>query len=345
MRSGLIVLTVGETSLEAECWRGRRLLWTAQAEYASPSDLEPAVARLASEAGRGPRPRRLEVRLSKPVVQLRALRDLPPVRPSMLPALVAQQAGRFFRRNGVPLVTDAAWEGGGKRQRSRVSVLAAAVEEPVAQALVEGARAAGLVLESISPMGHNGARRLRLFPTADRERRRQQARISLRRLATAVGCLWVSVAGVHWYRLEAQQRSVAQELASLQAPLAALARVQGGVRDARAALKAIERDSALRWDPVRVLGAVTGALPDSSFLSSFDLDGKGQAVLTGFARHATEVVAALERSPFVSAPHLEGTVGREVIGGREWDRFTVSFGLAGAIAPGLAPKPESGGER
>src|SRR6266511_6201537 len=53
--------------------------------------------------------RRLRVTLERPPAQTRTLTDLPPVRDRDLASLVANQAGRFFRRNGTALVTDATW--------------------------------------------------------------------------------------------------------------------------------------------------------------------------------------------------------------------------------------------
>src|SRR2546430_16248595 len=82
-----------------------------------------------------------------PPVQLRALSGLPPVKPWHLAALVAQQAGRFFRKNRQPLLTDAGWVGKGE---ARVAP-APAGEEPLVQAHVGRARAARAALETDAP--------------------------------------------------------------------------------------------------------------------------------------------------------------------------------------------------
>src|SRR2546422_2041413 len=94
--------------------------------------------------------------------QMRTLTDLPPVKPRALRALVAHQASRFFRCNGHALVTDATWIENGTARAAR----AAAVEEPVAEAIAAGARAAGLVLETVAPAGEDAP--LTLLPTSER---------------------------------------------------------------------------------------------------------------------------------------------------------------------------------
>ncbi|HEV8197336.1 MAG TPA: hypothetical protein VGP87_11885, partial [Gemmatimonadales bacterium] len=122
--------------LEARLQRGGSVLWSGQAEYHGRAELADAIARLVAEPALVKPGRRLRVELVRPVVQLRTLADLPPVRVSHLRALVEQQAHRYFRKNGVPLVLDATWS----ERKRRVTVHAAAVEEPVVNAIVEGAR-------------------------------------------------------------------------------------------------------------------------------------------------------------------------------------------------------------
>ena len=107
MRGALLRLRIGRSSLRAEAVERGSVTWAGEASYGELGELADAIARLAAEPPRACR--RLSVALERPPVQLRDLRDLPPVRPRHLAALVAQQAGRFFRRNGQPLVTDAIW--------------------------------------------------------------------------------------------------------------------------------------------------------------------------------------------------------------------------------------------
>src|SRR5881296_3297707 len=95
-------LRVTRTTLRAEAVHRGAVTWTAEASYADAAELSDAIARLAAEAPE--RCRRLGVTLERPPVQVRTLADLPPVKQRELRALVAHQAGRFFRRNGHPLV-------------------------------------------------------------------------------------------------------------------------------------------------------------------------------------------------------------------------------------------------
>src|SRR2546429_7188921 len=141
-------LRIGRSTLRAEAIERGSVTWAGEASYANLAELADAIGRLAAEPPRSCRC--LAVSLDRPPMQLRSLTDLPPVKPRHLAALVAQQAGRFFRKNGQPLVTDAAWVGKGPTRMAR----AAAVEEPLVEPIAAGARAAGLWLETIAPAGH-----------------------------------------------------------------------------------------------------------------------------------------------------------------------------------------------
>ncbi len=151
MSRALLRLRIGRSTLRAESVRRGTVTWTAEATYADVVELADAIARLAAEAPE--RCWRVAVRLERPPVQVRTLGDLPPVKSRELRALVAHQAGRFFRRNGHPLVTDATWLGEGPGRVAKV----AAVEEPLVEAIAAGARAAGLWLETA--LGRSGRAR------------------------------------------------------------------------------------------------------------------------------------------------------------------------------------------
>src|SRR5207249_299653 len=154
--------------------------------------------------------------LDRPPVQLRTLSELPPVKPRHLAALVAQQAGRFFRKNGQPLVTDATWVGKGA---TRVAD-AAAVEEPLVEAIAAGARAAGLWLEMIAPA--EAGVMLSLLPRSERQSRERKAVRRTRRLALATCGLWLGAGALFVGRLFWERRAVERELAALAQPLAAV---------------------------------------------------------------------------------------------------------------------------
>src|SRR5437773_6431919 len=176
-RSPVLHLRVGRSTLRAEAVEHGSVTWAGESPYGELGELADAIARLAAEPPRTCR--RLVVGLDRPPVQLRTLTDLPPVKPQHLAALVAQQAARFFRKNGQPLVTDAAWVGTGPTRVAH----AAAVDEPLVEAIAAGARAAGLWLETIAPAGEEAP--LTLLPRSERESRERAARARTRRLTVA----------------------------------------------------------------------------------------------------------------------------------------------------------------
>ena len=314
-------LRVGGARVRAEAVRGRAVVWAGEAHYASAGELAEVVARLAAEGP--PACRRASVALEHPPVQLRTLTDLPPVNRRELRALVAHQALRFFRRNGAPLVTDAAWIRQGTVQAAR----AAAVAEPLVEAITAGARAAGLAVERIAPADEPAA--LDLLPISERLRRERAVRKLVRRLAIATGAVWFTVGGLTLARIVIEGHTVEHDLATLAAPLAAVLAARRELHDANATLDAVTAAEALRTRPLAMLAAVTRALPDSAVLTSLAWSEAGSGVTSGIARHAADVVAGLDRSDAVAAPRLEGPVVRELRAGRDWERFTIVFGRTG----------------
>jgi hypothetical protein len=320
-QSGLLRLRVGRTSVRAEAlWRGG-VTWAGETTYATLPELSDAIARLAAEPAE--RCRRLQVTLERPLVQMRTLAGLPPVKQRDLAALVAHQPGRFFRKNGAPLVTDAVWERNGKTQLAR----AAAVEETVALAVVTGARAAGLLLESIAP--NDEGTPLSLLPSAERAARAWSERRGVRRLAFAAVGLWAVLGGLVAARLVLARRAVERDFAALGRPLAAVLEARRELRMADATVRAVAEAERTRGRSLALLGAVTAALPDSAVLTALSWNAGGSGMLIGSARRAAEVVARLERGGVVAAPRLEGPVVREAVAGRGWERFTIVFGAAG----------------
>lgn len=98
------------------------------------------------------------------------------------------------------------------------------------------------------------------------------------------------------------------------------------MRTAREMTEAVAAAELGAHDLTRRLADLAGALPDSAFLTSLTISAGGDGAVTGYARRAAEVVASLERAGGIRAPRLEGRLAREVLGGREWDRFTIAFG-------------------
>ncbi len=234
--------------------------------------------------------------------------------------MVAHQAGRFFRKNGTPLVTAAVWVKSGTEQ----VVHAAAVEEPVVEAIVAGARAAGLAVLSIAPAERDHG--LLLLPTSERAARARAERSLLRRLGIANAGVWTLVAGLFGGRLLWEGRSVERQLQALQAPLAAVLAARRELRDAGATLGALAQADRDRAKSVAMLDAVTAALPDSAVLTSLAWHADGSGFVTGAARRAALVLARLERAHALPVPRFEGAIVRETVAGREWERFTIVFG-------------------
>ena len=315
---GALHLRIGRSALRAEAMYLGAVAWAGESSYADVAELADAIARLAAEAPR--RCRRLRVALERPPVQVRSLGKLPPVKARELKALVAHQAARFFRRNGSPLVTDAAWVEGAS---TRV-VRAAAVEEPLVEAIAAGARAAGLVLDTIVPADETAP--LRLLPTSERARRERVARRRTRALAVTACGVWFATGALFVTRLAVERRTVERELAALQQPLAAVMAARRELRDAEATVNAVAAAELLRGRSLAALVSITRALPESSVLMSLAWNDAVSGVLSGAARRAGDVVAQLERARALPAPRLEGPVVRETFGGRDWERFTIVFG-------------------
>jgi hypothetical protein len=215
----ILVVHVAAGTARAELMRNGRLLWAAESPFATPSDLREALAQLVSGESMPARPAKLRIRLDAPLAQVRSLHDLPPVRTRHLKALVAAQSERFFRRNGAPLVTDAAWAAG---RRLGAVVLAAAAEEPWITAILEGAAAGGRSVESIRPAGRGAELGLELLSPAERRRRHRRARLAIGRLAVVAALLWASAAAVWAVRFDRERRAVDAEITRLRAPADAI---------------------------------------------------------------------------------------------------------------------------
>ena len=324
MRSDLMILSVGETRLEARLQRGGQVLWNGRIEYHDRKDLLDAIAALVAEPALVKPGKRLLVELERPVVQLRTLQDIPPVRASQLRALVEQQDHRFFRKNGSPLVVDAV------RMGNQRSVRAAAAEEPMIDAIAEGARAGGFYLEDIRPVEWPNPL-LSLLPNIERDRRRRLARLSLRRLGAVVLLLWSGAVVIGIGSHLRQARAVDRELARLSQPVAALQEARRQERLIQETIAALDLEQARRSRITGMLGAIAGALPDSAFITSLTIDSAGTGQIAGYARRGSEVLARLDAAQAVVAPALDNQGSRQSVAGREWEVFSIRFGESGDL--------------
>lgn len=303
----LLRLVIGRDRVRANVARGKSVAWAAERTYETLDQLTESVARLAQEAT--PRCRQAVVELERPPAQLRLLADLPPVRPRALKALVAQGAGRFFRRNGMPLSTDAVW----LQSDGRVVCRAAAVPEPLLEAIVAGVRAAALSLHTIRPVLDSTG--LMLLPASERAARRSRSRKALRGLMAGAALVWLLAGAAFLVRLAAERRSVLRDLAALQRPLADALTVRRKVHEARETLDAVAVSRVQRTSGLAALAAITSALPDSAVITSLAWSIDSGGLVVGAARRPETLPAALARagiavrldsSPAASSPTLTG---------------------------------------
>ncbi len=314
----MLRLRVGRTTARAELVRGSKVLWVGEAPFGTPEELGEAVSQLAAQEALPARPAALRVELEASLAQLRTLHDLPPVRTAQLRALVATQAARFFRRNGKPLVTDACWTG--REARRQGTALAAAVEEPWLEALTEGARVAGLPVETIGPAELPEGARLMLLPPAERRRRRERALLSVRRLGTVACLTWLAAAGVFIARRQQERADVEREIAGLEQSALAVSEARRAVGEAARMLETLDRAERDRLLLLSRLSAVAAALPESAFLTALVVGLGGRGELSVVARRSAAVLNALDQS------RINGSVVRETIARRDWERFTIAFG-------------------
>ena len=321
MKRARLVLRVCPSTVRAEAVRGGAVVWAAEAGHSGPADLAAAIAELAGEPVVQGACRRADVMLERPLVQLRTLEGIPPVGDRALSALVANQAGRYFRRNGKPLVAAAVWAE--RRARDRRTVAAAATEEPWLDAIAAGVRGSRLELGAIRPV--DGPAGLELISTSERTARRGRARLGMRRLAGVAAAAWVLAGTCAVGRLLLERRAIEREIAMLAAPAAAATEARRAVGHALRTIEAVNATDASRGGAIRRLGLVVGALPRSAWLTSVQWDSAGAGLMTGSAERAADVVAGLERAGVI-APRLEGTPVREASPDGPRERFTVRFG-------------------
>jgi hypothetical protein len=326
--SAVLHLRVGSGTIQAQLTRRSRTLWTGTASFEGPADLGEAIAQLAVEESLPQRPTGLRVELQPPLAQVRTLAGLPPIRTAALRSLVANQSGRFFRRNGEPLVTDAVWV---RRSKGAATVArAAAAEEPWVDAIVRGARAGALSLDAIVPSATSADEGFQLISPAERSRQTRLELLALRRLGLLAAGLWLLAAfavGLGWER---ERRHLDRELAAVAAPLRAVLTARRAAGSAAQMVETIEQQQGERTAIVRQVAMIAEAMPDSAYLTFLSLDGKGMGEMTGMAPRATSVVSALERRAAAVGPKLIGSAVREPMGGEELESFRVAFGPGGA---------------
>lgn len=266
-------LTIGMGVVNAELVRRGAVVWAAQAEYATVEELTRAIAELGAAEG-APRGRhRVHVTLDPGIAQVRRLAEIPPVGERALGDMVALQSSRFFRRNGKPLVTDARWLE--RKKRNRKTVIAAAVEEPVLDAIAGGISAGGLAIGPIRPAGDE-ASRLRFRSRAAVSRRALELRRQARALLLLGAVAWLAAAVTGAVRIRNHSAAIRAEIAALEEPARAAIEARRALNEAAAAVDAIAATEAARGAMALRLAHAVDTLSDRSYLSNIDLLAEGK---------------------------------------------------------------------
>ncbi len=145
-RRAVLGVSVAKGAVRAILAVSNRIEWAGSTTWSAPQDLSDAIARLAGEAGRVVR--RARVVLERDLIQARTIVPAPPLRARAARRFVALEAPRLFRKNGVPLVTDAAIL---HSDGSSLALWTAAAPEPVVQAILDGCEQAGIAVEQMGP--------------------------------------------------------------------------------------------------------------------------------------------------------------------------------------------------
>lgn len=313
---------VDRGTIRAELHAGVRLRWAAEAEWTDHPSLAEAVASLAGRAELPAWGRSVRFILGAGVVQRRDLLDLPPVRREQLGLLVSLTPQRYFRKNGVPLVTAAGWAPG-KGTRTAIAV---AAEVPLLQALVAGAGEAGLAIDGIEAADTVRGAPLSLLPPDEQLRRTASRSRLTRRLGVAAVVAW-GVLGVtvivgrvvERHRIEARLEEIGP---SVQAILAA----EAGADSVERMVRRLAAESQREGEVIASLYRVALALPDSAFLTQLRVDSAGFGLVAGAARRPAAVLAALESRAGLAAPRFSGRTTPDLVAGRPVERFAIGFG-------------------
>ncbi len=326
-------VVVSATKVTAVAVARAKPFWVAEAPYSSTSDLAEVLAQLASE-----RPRRIHravVVLEGRTARTRTIEGLPKLRQADLVAHVRLNSRRYFVHNGDGLITDARPVPGG--------ALVAAAPLPLVEAIASGLAAAGLSCEAIVPSGELGSttgleaavaatRRaqggLRLVPDAMRAETDRSRNRLLRRWAIAAMVSVFAAAVSRFASIQRTENAARRELAALGPSVDAALSVRRDLTAVTAALATVGAAPAGRY--ARLLADIARALPDSAFLATASFE-PGAGRLTGYAPSATATVARLERLPRIRIARLDGPLTREVVGGRERERFNIVLTLARGI--------------
>ena len=153
-------------------------------------------------------------------------------------------------------------------------------------------------------------------------------------IAVAAACAGIGFAIVApWLGARLKATRAEHALAALAGEQATAMDVRQRVEQVTLALDEVARFSEDRRSPLALLAALTAALPAASAIVTLKVDSAGGTIVA-LAPRAALIVTQLERVEAIVAPEIIGPVSREVVAGRELERVTVRFRLAGRAPSG-----------
>lgn len=346
-----IGLAVAADRIRVVAVRGGIVLWTSEADVTDGGSLVEAIAEIfaAAPLPRWPRPV-VNVALGPAVAQTKHLRGLPPLAdPHALVGLVQEGAGRFFLRNGSPLVTT------GIRVVEPGEVWAAAFDQSTVHAVETACHTARLRLRALVPaavvlgsalkgeriLWHDGAvcteiiladrqvTAVRRFPSAlcpaasgPFEPVEPLARLGdeAGRFADAYGAATLPAKEPLVLR-PGRGAPGTSDVPGWRRTTAAVACVLAVMS---AALAEVAVFDAVHPSATLLLADLTRALPEGSAILTLRIDTAG-GTLVALAPRAAAVLSPLGHIPGIVAPEIIGPMTREVADGRELERVTLRF--------------------
>lgn len=310
--------------LLAELRSHRELTWSAGCAVAGADDLESAIIEMGQLPAVHDAKAEIWIAIGEPVLQSRSLHDMPHLSTTDLRLLVGRHSDRYFRKNGVSLVTSARWEQRAQRLRSW-RARAVAIEEPWVSAVERGSERAGLRLRSIQPVGQP---QLILQSSQSQATQLVRHRRECRRLALAVLLAWLAAFAVLMLRQQSDLAWLQEEEARLTEPARAVSDAERRMHEASVAIATVRQSAQRRGSALRTLASVLAALPDSAYLTTFHWTADGAGAMTGAAPDAASMLASMEGDAALEGPRLDGAAVRDSVNGVVHQRFSIKFGRA-----------------
>jgi hypothetical protein len=263
----------------------------------------------------------VEVLLRPPLVQVRTLRAVPPVRGRHLAALVGNQLTRFFRPVKGPTVVSAEWVTSDDEAFVRAALAPLDLLERIESAVERsGRRSHGFI-----PLGGTGSGPRLVTPRA-RATARRRAALSIGAAATLAAGGWLAAVGAYLLDLNADARAIAGDLAALDEPLRRIDALTEQLTAYAPVAAAVSHRSADASWLLGALGRVATALPPDTYLHAFSAERDGAAILDADGPDPLRVVSLLDAA-WPGRVRLEGVPrpGAVAEDGSTSQRFTVAM--------------------